>query len=625
VRQRIRWARSRFNHGAWRTFLDVARYVQFSALVIASILFVNRFAVVGKGVNLIWAANAIILTHLLMAPRWRWPAVLAVGFAALAVGSYLVHQTWALNLLFNVLDVAEALGSAWFLRSRSARLPRFTDPGYLLRFFGIAVVGMPAAVAGVFSVAAYFWFGMPPMTSFLRWIAAEALGVALVTPLLAAIYRTNLFEIRLSKIDVLLLLLFAAVGFVAFTGQHVLLLFTIYPLLTIVVLRMGQGWAAIALSVVSAKGMWTTIQDRGPLVLQSFLPGTISNPSVQMQVFMIAGLFIIYAVSSVVDELRITERKLKETVFLHNLITENVRDVIILAGFDGRRSYVSPSAARWGGWKREEVLGHRSMDLVHPDDVAAALAIVKNVREGGAGSLLQCRVHPRHGDYIWVEADIRPVHDPATGALIGVLNIVRDIGERKAAEKQLRDAYRTLESLAITDPLTRLANRRHFDRRMQQEWRRGLREQTPLSLLLLDVDFFKGYNDAYGHLRGDSCLQLIAESAMSVVTRASDLVARFGGEEFAIILPATPAEGALQIAHQLRLAICERRIEHAANPPGYVTVSIGCATTLPALGQHPASLLQLADECLYSAKRTGRNRVCSAHGPRADTPVSQAS
>lgn len=625
MRQRIRQARSRFNRGTWRPLLDAARYVQFSALIILSILFVNRFAAVGRGVNLIWVANAIILAHLLIAPRWKWPGYIAVGFAALLAGSYMVHQTWRLNLLFNILDIAEAAGSAWLLRARSSHLPRFTDPLYLFRFFAIAVVGMPVLIAGAFSGSAYLWFGLHPLSSFLRWIAAEALGVALVTPLLTSIYRTNLLAARPSRVDLLVLFLSIADGYITFTGHHVLLLFTIYPLLTVVVLRMGQGWAAIALCAVSTEGMWTTLHDRGPFVIEATRDSIFANPSVQLQFFMISGLFVIFAISSVIDELRITDRRLKETVFLHNLISENVRDVIILAGFDGSRSYVSPSAARWGGWKREEILRHHSMDLVHPDDVPAALAIMKSVREGGAGSLLQCRVRRKAGEYLWVETDIRPVHDPATNSLIGVLNIVRDISERKAAEKQLRDAYRTLESLAITDSLTRLANRRHFDRRLQQEWRRNLRNQSPLSLLLLDVDFFKGYNDAYGHLRGDSCLQQIAEVAMSVVTRASDLVARFGGEEFAIILPATPAEGALQIAHQLRLAMLERKIEHAANPPGVVTISIGCATTVPAFGQHPASLLQLADECLYSAKRTGRNRVCAAQGCTLDAPVSQAS
>ncbi len=609
----------------WPHIFVAARHAQLFVLIVLSFEFVSRFATIRAGVNLVWLANAILVAYLLMAPRWKWPGYLVTGFAALVAGSCLIHQPWRLSILFNPLDVLEAACSAWLLRSRSSQLPRFTDPDYLLRFLGIAVLGIPMLIACVYSTIVYFWFGAAPVTAFLRWVAADALGVAVATPLLAAIYRANLRDMHLERIDILLLLLCAVMGYVTFTGPHILLLFVIYPLLTLVVLRMGQGWAGIALCIISAEASWATLQNRGPFTLQPSAPGSIPHPSVQLQVFMIAGVFIIYAVSSVIDELRLTDRKLKETVFLHNLITQNVRDVIILAGFDGRRSYVSPSAAQWGGWQREELLGHRSMDMVHPDDVPAAHAVVKSVHDGGSGSLLQCRVRRRNGEYVWVEADIRPVHDPATGGLIGVLNIVRDISERKASEKQLRDAYRTLESLAITDSLTRLANRRHFDRRIQQEWRRSFREQTPLSLLLLDVDFFKGYNDTYGHLRGDSCLQQIAEVAMGVVTRASDLVARFGGEEFAIILPGTPVEGALQVAHQLRLALVNRKIEHIANPPGYVTVSIGCATMIPAPGQHPAALLQLVDECLYSAKRSGRNRVCTAQGCLGDLPVSQAS
>ncbi|MDR3741305.1 MAG: diguanylate cyclase [Terracidiphilus sp.] len=595
------------------------------ALVVASIVFVWRFARLESDDNLIWLSNGIILATLLLAPRWKWPIYIAFGFVALVAGTFLVSTSWRMNVLYSVLDIGEALGAASFLRRRSLDLPAFTNHRYLLRFAGIAVFAAPLLTGCTYSATVLFWLGRPFLTSLLHWIAANSLGIAVVTPLLVAIYRDDLRLSFASLWDVAIFSILILLGYFSFSQPYLLLVFLIYPVLTLIVLRFGQGWGAIGLVFVAVEASWFTLHNLGPLAA---LPKAAPIPvpaSIQLQVFLAGGMFIIYAVSSVTDSLREIDRNLNETVYLHELITENLRDVVILADFSGKRSYVSPSATRWGGWQREELEHHHSMDIVHPDDRAEALAVVRSIRNGGEGALLECRVHRKNSDYAWVEANIRPVRDPVTGMPIGVLNMVRDIGERKAAEKQLREAYRTLESLAITDSLTRLANRRHFDRRLQQEWRRCLREEVPLSLLLLDVDYFKSYNDAYGHLRGDSCLQQIAETATNVVTRTGDLVARFGGEEFAVILPGTPNSGALQVARNLRRSICNRRIEHAGNPPGVVTVSIGCATLTPSLGEYAASLVQLADDALYAAKRNGRNRAWNATGCAESSSVSQAS
>jgi diguanylate cyclase (GGDEF)-like protein len=138
---------------------------------------------------------------------------------------------------------------------------------------------------------------------------------------------------------------------------------------------------------------------------------------------------------------------------------------------------------------------------------------------------------------------------------------------------------------------------------------RALRDCKPLSLLLIDADLFKSYNDTYGHLRGDGCLKQIAEAAQDVVARSGDLVARFGGEEFAIVLPNTCNSGALQLAQDVCSVMRNRELAHSANPVGVVTVSIGCATLIPQQGQHVATLIDCADQALYEAKNAGRNRA----------------
>ena len=177
----------------------------------------------------------------------------------------------------------------------------------------------------------------------------------------------------------------------------------------------------------------------------------------------------------------------------------------------------------------------------------------------------------------------------------------------------------------MTDPLTGLANRRRLDQFLSDEWRRGIRESNPLSMLLIDVDLFKSYNDSYGHLCGDICLKQIAVTAKSVISRPSDLVARFGGEEFAIILPNTPKEGALDVAQRLCEVIRGRALVHSANPIGVLTISVGCATIVPRPGQHAAVLIEKSDVALYAAKRNGRNQVCDADALPEQQSVPQAS
>lgn len=616
-----RWRRSR----PGRIFLSSVHYFLFACAVVLSVFLVDRFGLIQEGINLIWIANAILLAYLLLTPRWKASIYICIAFGSLVVGTALVNDSWRLNLLYNVLDIGEAAGAAWFLRSRSAQLPRFTDPSYLLRFVGIAVIASPAVAAVCFTTIGYAWLHRPPGFSFLHWVAADSLGIAVVTPALVAVFRSHLRQSIGSHLNATLLILLLLIGSIAFSSQGPLSIFLTYPLLTVVALRMGQGWGAISLFCIAAEATWCTLHNRGPFLDPTPPPGLQLHPSVLLQLFIASGVVLIYAISSVTDTLRATDRRLKETACLHELITKNLRDVVILSDFTGHRSFVSASAADWGGWRCDELLVHNSMEIVHPEDRPAAMRIVQDIRAGGEGALLECRVQRKSGEHVWVEANIRPMRDPTTGIAMGVLNMVRDISQRKAAEMQLHEAYRTLESLAVTDSLTRLANRRHFDQNMTNEWRRCLREHAPLSLLLIDVDLFKLYNDTYGHLRGDGCLKQIAEAALDVVTRTGDLVARFGGEEFAVILPNTPSAGALNVGREICETVRNRQLVHSGNPPGYVTVSIGCATLVPALGQHSGALIQLADDALYAAKGTGRNRVCKADEFCPEQSVPQAS
>ncbi|MFC0170312.1 diguanylate cyclase [Pseudoduganella danionis] len=207
---------------------------------------------------------------------------------------------------------------------------------------------------------------------------------------------------------------------------------------------------------------------------------------------------------------------------------------------------------------------------------------------------------PRLGRRRYLVADASPIHDSA-GQLVAVAETLRDVTDEKRAQA-------ALEQLATRDGLTGLANRRCFDDTLNAEWARALRQNQPLSLLMVDVDNFKQYNDAYGHLGGDECLQRIA-GAVACEMRTNDLVARYGGEEFAVILPNQSLKGAAIVAERIRCRVEQLHLPNLGSLQHVVTVSIGAATAFAAPGSDPGLLVATADSALYRAKHMGRNRI----------------
>ena len=181
--------------------------------------------------------------------------------------------------------------------------------------------------------------------------------------------------------------------------------------------------------------------------------------------------------------------------------------------------------------------------------------------------------------------------------------------ERRRMAEELHITNARLTVLASLDGLTGIANRRSFDERFAQEWSRAVRHRKPIALAMIDLDNFKQFNDLYGHLAGDRCLCAVADALSRQVQRPEDLVARFGGEEFALLLPHTSAEGALRVVERIRAAIIDLGIEHLGNGWNFVTVSIGFSALTPTTGDGQSRLIQLADAALYQAKSGGRNRV----------------
>jgi diguanylate cyclase (GGDEF)-like protein/PAS domain S-box-containing protein len=298
---------------------------------------------------------------------------------------------------------------------------------------------------------------------------------------------------------------------------------------------------------------------------------------------------------------------------MYRLMVESAVDLIIRYDAAGLRIYVSPSSRELLGYEPREMLRGHASALFHPDDFAETNAVFSQVGPAMPTLDLSFRVIRKDGGVIWVEGRYRYL--PADG---GILAILRDITARKRAEAQLAaaneklgTANRLLLTLAQQDGLTGLANRHRFDELLEQAFRRARRQEQPLSVLMVDADHLRAYNDRYGHLAGDECLRQIGRTIESVLWRPGDHAARYGGEEFVVLLPGTDEAGAGIVAERIRNAVAALAIGHLGNTPPIVTVSIGVSALIPASGDRPAQLVSAAEHGLYQAKAEGRNRVAA--------------
>ena len=287
------------------------------------------------------------------------------------------------------------------------------------------------------------------------------------------------------------------------------------------------------------------------------------------------------------------------------LLAEESSDMVMRIGFDERILYVSPACLKIVGWSAEQLTGTPALAGVNPEDLPHVRETVHHLKQGELEETrLIYRTRHSGGGEIWLESALRATRDAVTGRISGVVAISRDMTEHKDLEAKLA-------TLASQDGLTGLANRRHFDELLQTEWRRAAGDETPLSLLMVDVDNFKKFNDQYGHQAGDACLKAVARVLSAEARRPGDLAARYGGEEFILLLPNTDEVGCASVAARLRESLAALNIPHALNlPTQRVTLSAGGATGWPgadAVNNHP-SLVAAADRALYAAKHSGRDR-----------------
>jgi diguanylate cyclase (GGDEF)-like protein/PAS domain S-box-containing protein len=286
-------------------------------------------------------------------------------------------------------------------------------------------------------------------------------------------------------------------------------------------------------------------------------------------------------------------------------IVNNMAEGLLIIEADGRIQFTNPACDKHLGYQENELAGRAISELLNPlvaqeylEYFARYAASPEMAHSHGTREVI---IRHRNGSSVCMDLTLTPMY-LRQPLFIGLLH---DITHHKQSEDALQRA-------AMVDPLTQIANRRHFDSFLEKEWQRSMRSGQPLSLVVLDVDHFKLYNDTLGHPAGDTCLQRVAAAIASHALRPTDLAARYGGEEFVLLFAETGAETAAMMAEAIRSHIESLRIPHPRSTTSeWLTVSIGVATIHPHQLDNTESLFVAADRAMYVAKEGGRNQVQS--------------
>ena len=483
---------------------------------------INQRSWSAGGVTILWPSNGLLLGVLLCAPRRHWLSYLAVGFMVDSGLNRVLGCTNFAALYLGSCNMTEVLVAAVPLYRIISPRPDLTQRKQLMSFLFYGVILAPTVASFLSSFQTAQSFSLPVLHSFQEWVTADALGIATVTPLYLAFKQHKSFSRRSwQEISLLFGLLCVTTSYV-FWQTAIPISFLGNGVIAPPGSPLGIGGFGAGLLLVSNLGGYLTTLGHGPAAMVPRV--SISMRSLVFQFFIAISMLVLYIVEVVIAERKSLERTVEASEARFRLLA---RSFARHHRFDGchRRtplcfacSHGNPGMGS-GGISRQDGTTNHS-----PDDEAEFPALLEECRAGKPSTIFPYRCKKKDGGYQWMEANLRLYNDSATDVPVGFVNVVRDISHRKAAEEELNKAFRLVESLASQDGLTGIANRRRLDETLEFEWRRAIRDHSDLSVLLIDVDHFKTYNDIYGHLSGDNCLRQIAEAALEAVHRPADLL-----------------------------------------------------------------------------------------------------
>ncbi|MBD1823448.1 diguanylate cyclase [Cyanobacteria bacterium FACHB-DQ100] len=524
-----------------------------------------------------------------------------------------------LNLVCVVANCLQPAAGVALIKRLTGTSPAFNQVQSVNGFIVAAVVSpMLSATIGITSTCSvqltpWIDYGV----AWLTWWLASMLAHLLFTPPLLLWRSNGRFCSRAQFCGMVLALgLSLVIGWVVFI-QNYPIEYTFLPILIWSVFRCGGFFTSVLVCIISVIAIVMTSQGLG-----SFITNSTTGSLLLLQSFIAVCSITTLVLGAVIQERRAAELALERTLdSLEQQIEERTAELqeskATLDGFfaaapvglgivDHQLRYVriNQLLSKMNGLSIERHLGQTIWQVL-PNLAPNLEPVYQKVLMTGQPVLNQeesgkSPVQPEV-KRTWLTSYFPITSTHHAPSKVGV--IVMDISDRKKMELQL-------QLQARRDSLTAIPNRLHFQESAEAEWRRCSRIQKPLSLILLDIDEFKRYNDAYGHLAGDACLIQFANLLLTVVNRAGDVVARYGGEEFVVILPDTDAEGAVRIAQLIRQRLHQKRIPHpGSSVAAYVTASLGVAICLPNPSLQVNDLIQAADEGLYESKRQGRDRI----------------
>jgi len=565
-----------------------------------------------KLVSAFWPANGLLLAFILTAPRRHWPIYLLAG----AIANVVVHRIVAPveyglwdAVQISIANAIEITVAAWPFRKTAPLRPDLTQIAVLRKFvlFG-CILGPSAFGLWVMMTTRGPFYLYAFAIRFRLWMMADCVGIALTTPLMLALLDPAIVSLfrgwRLLETFALEFLMAATAVFIFRGIGHP------YPLLVLLVLipvvfRLGLPGAALGMLMVAIIAIHYTFAGQG-LFAQRF---HFLDWSLMVQGYCVLLLAMIYGIAAVLGKQSRLEAELRTSESRYRVLAETSQDLILRTTLEGAPTYASPSIQRVCGWTAEQLIAHRALpELVHPEDRARMALFLNSLISGSETGSLVYRCKDRSGGYAWLEAYIGIVFNEA-GEPDELVWTIRDISSRVAQAEMLKSEKERAEELAQTDSLTGLYNRRAFDDRYSQAFRQARQSRLPMSLLLMDADYFKSYNDTYGHQKGDECLRQIATVIGECIRQSVDIAARYGGEEFAVVLPNADMVRAQEVAERIRERVAGLDMRHTESEAGWVTLSIGIACAPTGYGHDADALIASADRALYAAKRGGRNRV----------------
>ena len=296
------------------------------------------------------------------------------------------------------------------------------------------------------------------------------------------------------------------------------------------------------------------------------------------------------------------ENSLREREAHYRLLADNIADIVIRFDLNGRMLYVSQSVETLLGLKPADLIGKTCFEFIHPDDVPTVAKANAELTGPTMTRSVLFRTYRADKSIAWVESNFKLAHTTDGHRATEAVAVLRDVTQRILMENELNALNARLAEQATTDGLTGLSNRRSFDMALPREFR----NRQQISIVMLDIDHFKGFNDCRGHQAGDECLKRVAKVILEATENTRALAARYGGEEFAIILPDVDEQGAFKVAEAIRLTIRALAVPNPASSRGELSVSLGVASRT-ANTSDESTLLGDADAALYEAKRSGRN------------------